>query len=60
MFAAAHTGERPPWELVEAQMCELLHKLPSEIKDEPADDLMRFWRLRNLFWEHYNPKAHER
>ena len=57
---AGHTGERPPWELVEAQICELLHKLPSELAEEPADDLLRFWTVRNLFWQNYNPKAHER
>ncbi len=39
----------PPRELVIAQMCEVYHVLPSELMEEPADQLLRLWRMARSY-----------
>ncbi len=48
----------PPMALVLAQMCEVYHVLPSQLMEEDADNLLRFWRIARSYdyWVSKRPK----
>ena len=54
---AATYGGDPPWELVKALMCEHYHCLPSQLADEPAGDLLRFYQLSSLYHKTISDRA---
>ena len=51
-------GANPPMPLVLAQMCEVYHVLPSQLMEEDADNLLRFWRIARSYdyWVSKRPK----
>ena len=55
---AGYLGHAPPQELVYAQMCETYHCLPSQLMEEPADELFRNWQVARAYdnWLAKRPK----
>jgi hypothetical protein len=56
VIAAAWTGESPPYDLIYAMLLDRFKKLPSEVDQEDADQLMRSFSILNIFDE-YAAKA---
>ena len=46
---SAWTNAPPPFELVEAWLCEHYHCVPSVLAEEPADRLLQYWQISNLY-----------
>lgn len=43
------TGAPPPWPLVKAWLCKFYQCLPSQLAEEPADEVLQLWRLHNTY-----------
>lgn len=60
-MAAAHVGHSPPWELVKSQLCQFYHCLPSQLMDEPADEMILLWQVNSIYVNNLpKPKAAKR
>jgi hypothetical protein len=59
VIAAVWTNGPVPWELRRALMCREFHCLPTELDDQPADDLMKTFSVLKLFdkWVHKKQEA---
>jgi hypothetical protein len=55
IWSAAKAGGPLPLPLLKALMCETYSCLPSELAEEPADDLLLGWQALMLWKSHVGP-----
>lgn len=54
---AGYTGAPPPWQLVKARLLQFYGCLPSQLNDEPADEVMQLWSLNQTFEEYAGKRS---
>jgi hypothetical protein len=54
-MGAAFTDNTPPWLVIKGQMCHYFSCLPSELDEEPMDEILHTWQAVCLY-EDYKSK----